>query len=68
MTSKLLYLQFSNNSNIQMKVHNIFLAFRYEYTRKNPATAPTTIPPVVAQNAHCSKNKLIVNDVAGMLY
>jgi len=37
------------------RVHNISLAFRYEYMRKNPARAPTTIPPVVAQNAHCSK-------------
>lgn len=35
--------------------YNIFLVFRYEYMMKNPATAPTTIPPVVAQNAHCSK-------------
>jgi hypothetical protein len=40
--------------------YNIFLAFRYRYMRKNPATAPTAIPPVVAQNAHCSKNKLTV--------
>lgn len=41
------------------RVHNIFLAFRYEYMRKNPAIAPTTIPPVVAQNAHCSKTNLL---------
>jgi hypothetical protein len=41
------------------RVHNIFLALRYEYTTKNPATAPTTIPPVVTQNAHCSKTNLL---------
>ena len=41
------------------RVHNIFLAFRYEYMRKNPATAPTTIPPVVAQKTHCSKTNLL---------
>lgn len=41
------------------RVHNIFLAFRYEDTRKNPATAPITIPPVVAQNAHCKKTNLL---------
>jgi len=29
------------------------------HEKKNPATAPTTIPSVVAQKAHCSKTNLL---------
>ena len=46
-------------------VYNIFLAFRYRNMRKHPATAPTAIPPAVAQNAHCSKRKLTVSNEMG---
>ena len=41
--------------------YRIFLFLRYEYIRKNPTTAPITMPAVVSQNANCKSETISVS-------